>query len=352
MSQPILKTDQLTIKFGGIVAVDQVSISVDPGIIFGLIGPNGAGKTTMFNLLTGIYKPTEGKVFYKGQDITSLSPHQISAIGISRTFQNIRLLNDHTVFENIMLASHAKLGYKLFDALVYSKKFRSQEGEKKKLVHELLEKYGMSQLKDVDANSLPQGLQRKIEIVRAIATGAELIFLDEPAAGLNPVETDELMDLVKKLKGEGKTITQNKKAYHDYFIEETFEAGIVLQGTEIKSLRAGRVNLKDSYAKILNGEVFLIGMHISPYEQGNRYNHDPERTRKLLLHRKQIDKLIGETKEIGYSIVPLKIYLKNGYAKVLIGLARGKKKYDKREDLKKKEAKRDIERAFRERQKM
>ncbi|WP_338449356.1 SsrA-binding protein SmpB [Niallia oryzisoli] len=153
-------------------------------------------------------------------------------------------------------------------------------------------------------------------------------------------------------KGEGKVIAQNKKAYHDYFIEETYEAGLVLQGTEIKALRAGRANLKDSYAKILNGEVFLIGMHISPYEQGNRYNHDPERTRKLLLHRRQINKLIGETKEAGYSLVPLKIYLKNGYAKILIGLARGKKKYDKREDLKKKEAKRDIERAFRERQKM
>lgn len=153
-------------------------------------------------------------------------------------------------------------------------------------------------------------------------------------------------------KGEGKTIAQNKKAYHDYFIEETYEAGIVLQGTEIKSIRAGKCNLKDSYAKIINGEVFLIGMHISPYEQGNRYNHDPERTRKLLLHRKQINKLIGETKEAGYSLVPLKIYLKNGYAKVLIGLAKGKKKYDKREELKKKEAKRDIERAFRERQKM
>lgn len=153
-------------------------------------------------------------------------------------------------------------------------------------------------------------------------------------------------------KGEGKVIAQNKKANHDYFIEETYEAGLVLQGTEIKALRAGRANLKDSYAKILNGEVFLIGMHISPYEQGNRYNHDPERTRKLLLHRRQINKLIGETKEAGYSLVPLKIYLKNGYAKILIGLARGKKKYDKREDLKKKEAKRDIERAFRERQKM
>lgn len=153
-------------------------------------------------------------------------------------------------------------------------------------------------------------------------------------------------------KGFGKTIAQNKKAYHDYFIEDTFEAGLVLQGTEIKAIRAGRVNLKDSYAQIKNGEIFLFGMHISPYEQGNRYNHDPLRTRKLLLHKKEISKLIGETKEEGYSIVPVKLYLKNGYAKVLIGLAKGKKKYDKREDLKKKEAKRDIERAFRDRQKM
>lgn len=153
-------------------------------------------------------------------------------------------------------------------------------------------------------------------------------------------------------KGYGKTIAQNKKAHHDYFIEETYEAGLVLQGTEIKAIRAGRVNLKDAYAQIKNGEIFLFGMHISPYEQGNRYNHDPLRTRKLLLHRKEINKLIGETKEEGYSIVPVKLFLKNGYAKVLIGLAKGKKKYDKREDLKKKEAKRDIERAFRERQKM
>ncbi|WP_449623087.1 SsrA-binding protein SmpB [Robertmurraya sp. Marseille-Q9965] len=152
-------------------------------------------------------------------------------------------------------------------------------------------------------------------------------------------------------KGAGKVIAQNKKAFHDFFIEETFEAGIVLQGTEIKAIRAGRVNLKDSYAQIKNGEMFLLGMHISPYEQGNRYNHDPLRTRKLLLHKKEINKLIGETKEAGYSIVPVKLYLKNGFAKVQIGLAKGKKKFDKREDLKKKEAKRDIERAFRERQK-
>ncbi|EAF4322967.1 SsrA-binding protein SmpB [Listeria monocytogenes] len=151
-------------------------------------------------------------------------------------------------------------------------------------------------------------------------------------------------------KGDGKLVAQNKKARHDYAIEETFEAGIVLQGTEIKSVRNARVNLKDSYARIDKGEIFLHNMHISPYEQGNRYNHDPLRTRKLLLHKKQISRLIGETKESGYSIVPLKMYIKDGCAKVLIGVARGKKKYDKRQDLKQKEAKRDIERAFKERQ--
>lgn len=152
-------------------------------------------------------------------------------------------------------------------------------------------------------------------------------------------------------KGEGKTVAQNKKAYHDYFIEETYEAGIVLQGTEIKSIRAGKVNLKDSYARIQNGEMWIYGMHVSPYEQGNRYNHDPLRFRKLLLHKREISKLYGESKESGYALVPLKLYLKNGFAKVLLGLAKGKKNYDKREDLKKKEAKREIERAFRDRQK-
>lgn len=149
----------------------------------------------------------------------------------------------------------------------------------------------------------------------------------------------------------GKVVAQNKKANHDYFIEETYEAGMVLQGTEIKAIRAGRINLKDSYARIQNGEIYLLNAHVSPYEQGNRYNHDPLRQRKLLLHKKEIDKLLGETKEAGYALVPLKVYLKNGYAKILIGLGKGKKNYDKREDLKKKEAKRDIERAFRERQK-
>ncbi|MFC4404894.1 SsrA-binding protein SmpB [Gracilibacillus xinjiangensis] len=150
-------------------------------------------------------------------------------------------------------------------------------------------------------------------------------------------------------KNEGKVIAQNRKANHDYFIEETYEAGLVLQGTEIKSIRKGQVNLKDSFATIRNGEVYLNNMHISPYEQGNRYNHEPTRARKLLLHRKQIDQLIGETKQAGYSLVPLKVYIKNGFAKILIGLGKGKKKYDKREDLKQKQAKRDMDRAIKDR---
>lgn len=150
-------------------------------------------------------------------------------------------------------------------------------------------------------------------------------------------------------KNQGKTIAQNKKANHDYFIEDTYEAGLVLQGTEIKSIRAGRVNLKDSFATIRQGEAFINNMHIAPYEQGNRYNHEPTRARKLLLHRKQIDKLIGETQRAGYSLVPLKLYIKNGVAKVLIGVGKGKKKFDKREDLKQKQAKRDMDRAIKER---
>ncbi|QKY69863.1 SsrA-binding protein SmpB [Lentibacillus sp. CBA3610] len=150
-------------------------------------------------------------------------------------------------------------------------------------------------------------------------------------------------------KGNGKTIAQNKKARHDFFIEETYEAGIVLRGTEIKSIRSGRINLKDSHARIDHrGEMQLVNMHIAPYEQGNQFNHDPTRSRKLLLHRKEIDKLVGLIQQKGYSLVPLKVYIKNGVAKVLIGVGKGKKKYDKREDLKRKQMKRDADRAVKE----
>ena len=142
-----------------------------------------------------------------------------------------------------------------------------------------------------------------------------------------------------------KVISTNRKAFHEYHIFDKFNAGMVLTGTEIKSIRKGAINLKDSFVKIDDFEVFLYNCHISPYEQGNRYNHEEKRTRKLLLNKKEIEKLIGKIKKDGYSIVPLEIYLENGWAKLEIALAKGKKLYDKRDDLVKKAQTRDIERA-------
>jgi len=150
---------------------------------------------------------------------------------------------------------------------------------------------------------------------------------------------------------EDKVLSQNRKAYHDFFIEETYEAGIVLTGTEIKSIRRGKANLRDAYARVEGREVFVHNLHISPYEQGNRFNHDPLRTRKLLLHRSEIAKLIGAVREEGYTLIPTKLYLRNGFCKVEIGLAKGKKQHDKRETVKKRDANREIAKALRERQK-
>ncbi|AHF08208.1 SsrA-binding protein SmpB [Desulfitobacterium metallireducens] len=148
-----------------------------------------------------------------------------------------------------------------------------------------------------------------------------------------------------------KVISENKKAYHDYFVEEKLEAGIILTGTEIKSIRNSRVNLKDSYARIDNGEVWLYQMHISPYEQGNRYNHDPLRKRKLLLNHSEIIKLVGKIQLQGLTLIPTRIYLRKGMAKIELGVCKGKKNYDKRDAIAERDAKRDIERTLRDRQK-
>lgn len=145
-------------------------------------------------------------------------------------------------------------------------------------------------------------------------------------------------------KNENRTVAQNKKAYHDYFVEETYEAGIELFGTEVKSVRQGKVNLKDSWCNIVKGEIFANGMHISPYDHGNIFNRDPMRPKKLLMHKKEILKLFGLTKQQGYAIIPLQVYFTKGKAKLLIGLCKGKKLYDKREDAAKKSANREIER--------
>ncbi len=149
------------------------------------------------------------------------------------------------------------------------------------------------------------------------------------------------------MKNEGtKLVANNKKAYFDYFIEDKYEAGIELKGTEVKSLRLGKCSIKEAYVRIENGEVFLVGMNISPYEQGNIFNRDPLRVRKLLLHKSEINKLTGDISKTGYTIMPLQVYFKNGRAKLEIGLARGKKNYDKRETIAKKDARREVERDF------
>lgn len=151
-----------------------------------------------------------------------------------------------------------------------------------------------------------------------------------------------------KAKYKDTTVAQNKKAYHDYFIEEQYEAGIELFGTEVKSIREGKVNLKDSYISVRTGEAIVMGMHISPYEKGNIFNKDPLRPKKLLLHRQEINKLIGLSQQDGYTLIPLKIYFKGSYLKLLIGVCRGKKDYDKRASIAERDSKRRMDRAIKE----
>ena len=153
-------------------------------------------------------------------------------------------------------------------------------------------------------------------------------------------------------KEELKLVANNKKAYHDYFIEEKYEAGLVLHGTEVKSMRMGKCSIKEAFIRIENGEVFIYGMHISPYEKGNIFNKDPLRVRKLLLHKSQIQKLMGNSAEKGYTIVPLQVYFSNGRAKIEIGLAKGKKLYDKRQDIARKDQKREAEKELKVRLRM
>ena len=149
-------------------------------------------------------------------------------------------------------------------------------------------------------------------------------------------------------KEKSPVIAQNKKAYHDYFVDEEYEAGLELFGTEVKSIRAGKVNLKDSYVSCKTGEAILIGMHVSPYEHGNIFNHDPMRSRRLLLHRKEINKLIGLTQQQGYTLIPLKLYFKGQHVKLTLGLCRGKKDYDKRASIAERDAKRNMSRVIKE----
>jgi len=209
----ILKTDHIIMRFGGLTAVNEFNLEINKGEIVALIGPNGAGKTTAFNMITGVYAPTEGKIFFEDQNITGLKPHDITQRGMARTFQNIRLFKELSVLDNVFIANHLHLKSNLFQAVggkvypsffekFWQPKYTKEEKEILEKSHMLLEKTGLIEFKNERASSLPYGLQRKLEIARALATNPQLLLLDEPAAGMNPKETDDLTGFIRQLKEE------------------------------------------------------------------------------------------------------------------------------------------------------
>ena len=195
-----LKTVKCTIQFGGLIAVNTLDMTVQRGEIYGLIGPNGAGKTTVFNLLTGVYKPTSGEIYFQGRRIDGLRSYEISRRGVSRTFQNIRLFPSMSVLENVMTACHRHAKQNLVDAVLRLPRFERDEREHREFAMELLEIFDLARVKDEGGTSLPYGSQRRLEIVRALATRPHLLLLDEPAAGMNPSEQEDLMRLIQKIR--------------------------------------------------------------------------------------------------------------------------------------------------------
>lgn len=196
----VLKTDKATIRFGGLVAVSELNMDVKQGEIYGLIGPNGAGKTTIFNLLTGVYEPTSGEIYFEGKRIDGKRPYEIAAHGISRTFQNIRLFPSMSVLDNVLTACHIHTSQTLLDVVLRTTRFRRCEQASLDYCMELLAIFDLDDAKDEGGTSLPYGKQRRLEIVRALATRPKLLLLDEPAAGMNPSEQEDLMHLIKQIR--------------------------------------------------------------------------------------------------------------------------------------------------------
>jgi branched-chain amino acid transport system ATP-binding protein len=196
----LLKIECLSKYFGGLKAVVEFSIEINEGELVGLIGPNGSGKTTIFNVITGIYRPTSGKVYFQGKDITGLRPDKIAALGIARTFQNIRLFQNLSVLENVMVGYHLRLRYSPLDAIFATRSYRIEEQEMRENALKILEFVGLAEFQQERAGSLPYGFQKKLEIARALATNPKLLLLDEPAAGMNPEEIREMMQFILKIK--------------------------------------------------------------------------------------------------------------------------------------------------------
>ena len=233
---PLLQLDRVTIRFGGLTAVSEVSATIGDGELVGLIGPNGAGKTTVFNMITGVYQPTEGAISFAGQPTARLKPFEITARGIARTFQNIRLFPSLSVFDNVRVAFHLHLNHDSVHSLTRGKKFRAEETELEQRTKELLDIFNLYRLRDEDAKCLPYGDQRRLEIVRALATKPKLLLLDEPAAGMNPAEKAELMKLIR-------------------FIQEKFQLAILLVEHDMKVVMGicQRIHVLEYGRKIAEG---------------------------------------------------------------------------------------------------
>jgi branched-chain amino acid transport system ATP-binding protein len=200
MSAPLLQLDSVTIRFGGLTAVGGFSLAMHENELVGLIGPNGAGKTTAFNLITGVYQPTEGSIQFAGRSIARLKPYHLTKLGIARTFQNIRLFASLSVLDNVRAAMQLHCAHGIRSSLLRGKAFRAHEHAVETEALELLDIFDLARLRDENAKSLPYGDQRRLEIVRALATRPRLLLLDEPAAGMNPTEKEELMNLIKFIK--------------------------------------------------------------------------------------------------------------------------------------------------------
>ncbi len=197
---PLLKIENLSKSFGGLKAVSNLNINIEKGELIGLIGPNGAGKTTLFNILTGVYEKTEGKMTFMDRDVSGLKPYQVTQRGMARTFQNIRLFDDLSVIDNVKVAYHQRTAYSTFSALLRLPSYFSGEEEMQRKAMDLLKIFNLDDKAEETAKNLPYGEQRRLEIARALATDPKLLLLDEPAAGMNPQETHDLMNLIRWIR--------------------------------------------------------------------------------------------------------------------------------------------------------
>ena len=229
-----------TIQFGGLTAVRDLNLKVDDGEIVGLIGPNGAGKTTAFNMITGVYKPTGGGIFWDDTDIVKLKPHQITALGLARTFQNIRLFGEMSVLENVVVAGNLRAHFTVFESVLHLPGYRRRAQKVKEHALDLLDQVNLKKHAYDSATSLPYGEQRRLEIVRALATRPKLLLLDEPSMGLAPILVDEIFSIIKEINAEGTTILlveQNAfKALNIAHRAYILETGSVVKTAEASSL--------------------------------------------------------------------------------------------------------------------